>query len=69
VRLSYDFICRGEVSNLEHSTYVGGLGDYDQGTHLLIGEDKFRGRHRCKFFYHACAGTDGHVMVAQSLQS
>ncbi|KIK69355.1 hypothetical protein GYMLUDRAFT_35427 [Collybiopsis luxurians FD-317 M1] len=27
-------------------TYVGGLGDYDQGTHLLIGEEKFRGRHR-----------------------
>ncbi|CAE6503304.1 unnamed protein product [Rhizoctonia solani] len=27
-------------------TYVGGLGDYDQGTHLLIGEERFRGRHR-----------------------
>ncbi|KAJ3838413.1 putative acyltransferase [Lentinula raphanica] len=27
-------------------TYVGGLGDYDQGTHLLIGEEKFRGRER-----------------------
>jgi N5-hydroxy-L-ornithine N5-transacylase len=29
-------------------TFVGGLGDWDQGTHLLIGEDKFRGKHRCK---------------------
>ncbi|KAJ3985382.1 putative acyltransferase [Lentinula detonsa] len=27
-------------------TYVGGLGNYDQSTHLLIGEEKFRGRHR-----------------------
>jgi len=39
----------GEMSWVKEdpmSTYVGGLGDYDQGTHLLIGEDKFRGRHR-----------------------
>ncbi|KAN0063623.1 Acyltransferase fer5 [Thecaphora frezii] len=26
--------------------YVGGLGDYDQGTHLLIGEEAYRGKHR-----------------------
>ena len=42
------------MSDLKLSTYVGGLGDYDQGTHLLIGEDKFRGRHRCKFFCYVC---------------
>lgn len=29
------------------NTFVGGLGDWDQGTHLLIGEEKFRGRQRC----------------------
>jgi len=42
---------------MKYSTYVGGLGDYDQGTHLLIGEDKFRGRHRCKpvFFFFTVA--------------
>lgn len=45
-----------------HRTYVGGLGDYDQGTHLLIGEDKFRGRHRCtsfcSSFHRACTRAD-----------
>nr|Q52UT1.1 RecName: Full=Acyltransferase ato1; AltName: Full=Ferrichrome A biosynthesis cluster protein ato1 [Omphalotus olearius]AAX49354.1 putative acyltransferase [Omphalotus olearius] len=39
-------------------TYVGGLGDYDQGIHILIGEEKFRGRHRftavMTSLYHAC---------------
>jgi len=44
----------GAGSDLKYSTYVGGLGDYDQGTHLLIGEDKFRGRHRCMFFSLSC---------------
>ena len=34
------------------NTFVGGLGDWDQGTHLLIGEEKFRGRQRCKFPFH-----------------
>ncbi|KAF9516119.1 hypothetical protein BS47DRAFT_1484123 [Hydnum rufescens UP504] len=28
------------------NSFVGGLGEYDQGTHYLAGEDKFRGRHR-----------------------
>ncbi|SPO27551.1 related to N6-hydroxylysine acetyl transferase [Ustilago trichophora] len=28
------------------AAFVGGLGDYDQGTHLLIGEEQFRGKHR-----------------------
>lgn len=28
------------------AAFVGGCEDYDQGTHLLIGEEKFRGRHR-----------------------
>ncbi|TKY89364.1 hypothetical protein EX895_001895 [Sporisorium graminicola] len=28
------------------AAFVGGLGNYDQGTHLLIGEEKFRGKHR-----------------------
>ncbi|KAJ3918623.1 putative acyltransferase [Lentinula edodes] len=39
----------GEMSWVKEDpmgTYVGGLGDYDQGTHLLIGEEKFRGRQR-----------------------
>lgn len=26
--------------------FVGNLGDWDQATHLLIGEEKFRGKHR-----------------------
>ncbi len=41
----------GEMSWVKEDpmgTYVGGLGDYDQGTHLLVGEEKFRGRQRCK---------------------
>ena len=29
------------------NSFVGGLGEYDQGTHYLAGEEKFRGRHRC----------------------
>lgn len=28
------------------AAFVGGLGNYDQGTHLLIGEEQFRGKHR-----------------------
>ncbi|SJX61516.1 related to N6-hydroxylysine acetyl transferase [Sporisorium reilianum f. sp. reilianum] len=28
------------------AAFVGGLGNYDQGTHLLIGEEAFRGKHR-----------------------
>lgn len=39
----------GEASfNKEDSmaAFVGHVGDYDQGTHLLCGEDKFRGRFR-----------------------
>ncbi|KAI4528363.1 hypothetical protein K525DRAFT_184277 [Schizophyllum commune Loenen D] len=39
----------GEMSWVKEdhmNSFVGGLGDYDQGTHLLIGEEKFRGRHR-----------------------
>ncbi|KAK0197491.1 acyl-CoA N-acyltransferase [Armillaria mellea] len=39
----------GEMSWVKEDpmgTYVGGLGDYDQGTHLLVGEEKFRGRQR-----------------------
>jgi hypothetical protein len=28
------------------AAFVGGCGPYDQGTHLLVGEEKFRGRHR-----------------------
>ena len=57
--LSYDRVRWEKVSDMKHSTYVGGLGDYDQGTHLLIGEDKFRGRHRCEpLIRHACTVTD-----------
>ncbi|KAF5368095.1 hypothetical protein D9758_004465 [Tetrapyrgos nigripes] len=44
-----EFAGYGEMSWVKEDpmgTYVGGLGDYDQGTHLLIGEEKFRGRHR-----------------------
>ncbi|KAG7452916.1 uncharacterized protein BT62DRAFT_34763 [Guyanagaster necrorhizus] len=39
----------GEISWVKEDpmgTYVGGLGDYDQGTHLLVGEERFRGRQR-----------------------
>ncbi|KAK0448350.1 acyl-CoA N-acyltransferase [Desarmillaria tabescens] len=39
----------GEMSWVKEDpmgTYVGGLGDYDQGTHLLVGEERFRGRQR-----------------------
>ncbi|KIY43684.1 hypothetical protein FISHEDRAFT_53213 [Fistulina hepatica ATCC 64428] len=39
----------GEVSWVKEDhmgTFVGGLGDYDQGTHLLVGEERFRGRQR-----------------------
>ncbi|KAJ8078434.1 Accumulation of dyads protein 2 [Marasmius tenuissimus] len=44
-----EFAGYGEMSWVKEDpmgTYVGGLGDYDQGTHLLIGEEKFRGRQR-----------------------
>ncbi|THV00363.1 putative acyltransferase [Dendrothele bispora CBS 962.96] len=44
-----EFAGYGEMSWVKEDpmgTYVGGLGDYDQGTHLLIGEEKFRGRNR-----------------------
>lgn len=44
----------GEISWVKEDpmgTYVGSLGDYDQGTHLLIGEEKFRGRQRCASWF------------------
>ncbi|KZV70246.1 hypothetical protein PENSPDRAFT_631875 [Peniophora sp. CONT] len=39
----------GEMSWVKEdhmSTFVGGLGDFDQGTHLLVGEERFRGHTR-----------------------